>query len=348
MQAVMAAVAPYSATVLQTIKQIGVDDVVYYDMQTMPLERELLAAEVTKLAEYGLRMRIIECGPPIGRVVFGKSGRDREIEQFKRSLDHMGSLGVEILCYHFMPPVLADAMVVRTTNHAPARGGAPTTRFRAADVTDATVPHHEVPIPVEQVWDNLEYFLRRVLPAAEAAGVRLALHPDDPPLSPIAGLNRILSSVEAFDRLVDLSPSPMNGLTLCQGCFLEMGANLIAVAQRFRDRIQYIHFRDIAGVPTDFVETFPDDGPTDFVSVFRAFHEMDFRQPIRVDHVPRLAVEGGGGNDGYGFIGHIYATGYLKGLLDATFGKASVSRWQPVEPARRADQYVGRPTGHGR
>lgn len=337
-------VLPYQEDNLRAAKQLGVDHIVYYDMKTMPLELAALRAEVERLARLELKLTVIECGPPIDRIVLGKEGRDEQIAQFQRSIEHMGTTGVEVLCYTFMPQVMEDNMVVRTTYSARARGGAATSAFRFADVSDATVPHRETPIASEAMWDNLEYFLKGVIPAAEHAGVKLAMHPDDPPLTPICGLNRIMSSVESFDRLLAISSSPANGITLCQGCFLEMGADLPQMVQRFNDRIHYVHFRDVAGVPADFVETFPDDGPTDFLSVFRAFREIGSASPIRVDHVPRLAIEDGS-NDGYGFVGHAYATGYLKGLLESVYGKSTATCWQNVPADERATVYGVPPDG---
>jgi len=333
------AVVPNRTENLVTAKQIGVDHIVYYDMHTMPLGPDL-KSEVERLRRLDLNLSVVECGPPIGRIVLGKDGRDRQIEQFKRALHDMGQNGIEILCYNFMPQVLDDAMVVRTSYATPARGNAPTTAFRMADVTSATVPHSEASVSVEAMWDNLEYFLRAIIPAAEGAGVKLAMHPDDPPLSPLCGWNRIMSSVESFDRLISISASPVNGIALCLGCFMEMGEDPVAIAQRFREHIHYLHFRDVAGVTTDFVETFPDDGPTDFLRIFRALKDLGCKSPIRVDHVPRLAVEGGM-NDGYGFLGHLYATGYLKGLLESVFGKPVLDRWANVLPDQRASAYPG-------
>lgn len=334
-------VMPYQDANLRAAKQIGVDHIVYYDMKTMPLELSTLRAEVERLKRLDLKLTVIECGPPIDRIVMGKDGRDEQIAQFQRSIEHMGRTGVEVVCYTFMPQVMDDNMVVRTSYEARARGGAVTSAFRASDVSAATVPHNETAISSEAMWDNLEYFLKRVLPVAEQFGVRLAMHPDDPPLTPICGLNRIMSSVESFDRLVNISSSPANGITLCQGCFLEMGADLPEMVRRFKERIHYVHFRDIAGVTRDFVETFPDDGPTDFVAVFKAFRDIGSNSPIRVDHVPQLAIEGGG-NDGYGFVGHAYATGYLKGLIESVYGKSTRIRWPEVPPEQRASTYVAR------
>src|ERR1700685_688145 len=332
-------VVPYMEQNLRAAKQLGVDDIVYNGPPGTARDYPMLRREVERLRRMGLKMTILEGAVPIDRIVLGKAGRDAQIDEVRRTMGSMGRLGIEVLCYNFMPPVLDGEMVVRTTYDASARGGAQTSAFRLADVTSTTVPHTEKPLPSERMWENLEYFLGAVIPAAEDAGVKLAMHPDDPPISPICGLNRIMSSVESFDRLLSINSSPSNGITLCQGCFLEMGADLSAIIRKFKDRIHFVHFRDIAGTSDDFVETFPDDGPTDFCAVFETFKEVGYDGPIRVDHVPRLSVEAGA-NDGYGFIGHAYATGYLKGLLDSVFGKPGVARWSQVPAKERAKQYV--------
>jgi mannonate dehydratase len=332
-------VLPYTEENLRCAKQLGVDDIVYNGLPKEPFELATMRREVEMLRRFDLKLTVLEGALPMDRIVMGKEGRDLQIAQFQRSLEAAGRLGVEVVCYNFMPAVREGEMVVRTTYSATARGGAQTSAFRLADVTQATVPHGEAPIADELMWENLEYFLRSVIPAAESAGVKLAMHPDDPPLSPICGLNRIMSRVEAFDRLVAISSSPVNGITLCQGCFLEMGADLSEMVRRFDKRIHFVHFRDVAGVTRDFVETFPDDGPTDFVSVFETFKSVGCTSPIRVDHVPRLAIENGT-NDGYGFVGHAYATGYLKGLLEPVFGKPGAARWRDVPAERRASKYT--------
>ena len=332
-------VLPYAEVNLRTAKQLGVDDIVFNGVPQEPIEYPSLRDEVERLKRLGLKLTVVEGALPIDKIVLGEEGRDEQIAHFQRVIEAMGRLGVEVLCYNFMPQVGNDAMVVRTTYGAPARGGAQTSAFRLADVTSAMAPNDQPHIGGEAMWDNLEYFLKRVIPAAEHAGVKLAMHPDDPPMSSLCGLNRILSSVGAFDRLVAMSSSPTNGITLCQGCFLEMGADLSDMIRRFQDRIHFVHFRDVAGITSDFVETFPDDGPTNFIPVFETFKEVGCASPIRVDHVPRLAVEAGP-NDGYGFLGHVYATGYLKGLLESVYGKPSTQRWRNLPVDKRAATYT--------
>jgi len=306
----------FNATNLQLLKQVGIDHFVYYNMHGMPMDLESLAETQRTVERAGLNLSVIEGGPPIDRIVLAKEGRDQQIEEYKRALLHMGKLGIRVLCYNFMPQVGDMAMVVRTNFRHAERGGAWTSRFRLSDVTDKTVPHQEFPTSDEQMWDNLEYFLRQVVPIAEAAEVKLAMHPDDPPLSPLCGLARIVRSVENFDRLLSIVDSPVNGLTLCQGCFAEMGCHLPDVIRHFAGRIHFVHFRDVAGTPHDFYETFPDNGPRDMLEVLRTYRSVGYQGFARVDHVPLLATESGN-YDGYGMHGHIFAIGYWRGLLQA-------------------------------
>jgi mannonate dehydratase len=308
--------SPPTETRLRTLKQLGADYAVHYDMHGMPDDFDALAALRDHYERFGLPMKVAEAGPAIDRIVMGKEGAAAQIEEYKRILRHLGRLGVEVVAYNFMPQVTEDAMVVRTRFDATTRGGARTSAFRLADLRPDTVPHEETPIANERMWDNLEGFLRAVLPAAEDAGVRLAMHPDDPPLSPICRLERIMGSTAAFDRLLAISPSPSNAMTLCLGCFAEMGADLVGLVDRYRGRFPYVHVRDIKGPLEDFVETFPDDGQNDLVAVFRRLKETGFDGFVRSDHAPQLASDPGDPDtpEGYGLQGHIFAMGYLRGL----------------------------------
>ena len=142
------------------------------------------------------------------------------------------------------------------------------------------------------------------------------MHLDDPPTSPMGGLQRIMSSVEDYDWLLAANPSKANGITYCIGCFAELGCNLEGLIDKWSDRIHFVHFRNISGCLDDFVETFPDDGDVDLLNVLRKLKEVGFTGCIRPDHAPKLSgeyVE----IEGYGFQGHIFTAGYLRGLLTA-------------------------------
>ena len=314
-----AVITPPTDTNLRLLAQLGVVDLVYYDMHGMPTSLDDLSAEIARVKQCGLNITAIEGGPPIDKIVLGLEGRDAQIEIYKQALASMGKLGIRTLCYNFMPQITADAMVIRTSYATPERGGALTSSFNLAQLDHARQTK-EAPTSDEQMWANIEYFLRRIIPAAEAADVKLAMHPDDPPLSPIWHLSRIMSSVENFERLFELAPSAYNGLTFCQGCFAELGVDLIATIHRFAPRIHFVHCRDISGPVHNFRETFPDNGPTNLPEVFKAYHEIGYKGLIRSDHVPQLITEQGH-NSGYGLHGNIFAVGYIKGLMEPIFGK---------------------------
>ncbi|MBN9023741.1 MAG: mannonate dehydratase [Rhizobiales bacterium] len=314
--------APPTEPRLRALRQLGADYAVHYNMDDLPDDLAALRKISDHYARFDLPLKVAEAGPAIDRIVLGKDGAAEQTERYKRIVGHLGKVGVEVVAYNFMPQVSEDAMVVRTSFDAVTRGGARTSGFRLADVSDATMPHGETPIPAERMWDNLERFLRAVLPAAEAAGVRLALHPDDPPITPLCRLERIMGSTESFDRLLSISSSPANAITFCIGCFAEMGADLPALVARYRDRMPYVHVRDIRGTPDDFIETFPDDGQSDLVAIFRALHETGFDGFIRSDHAPQIATDDDDAPDGYNMQGHIFALGYLRGLDRATAAAA--------------------------
>ena len=153
----------------------------------------------------------------------------------------MGKLGVEVWCYEWMPVL----NWMRTSTAAPARGGAVVTGFDNELIKDAPLTYAGE-VTEEELWDNLQYFLNKVLPVAEEAGVKLAMHPDDPPLSPIRGMGRIMRSIENYQRLIDMAPSPSNGICLCQGNFTLMTDDLPGAIRHFgeQDKIHFVHFRD--------------------------------------------------------------------------------------------------------
>lgn len=175
-------------------------------------------------------------------------------------------------------------------------------------------------VSAEALWSNLTRFLDRLLPIAEEAGVALAMHPDDPPLSPLRGLERIMVHPDAFERLVDLAPSKANGICFCQGNFAAMGVDVPATIRRLGSHIRFVHVRDVKGTPDHFIETFHDEGPTDMYEAIRAYGEVGFDGVMRPDHVPVLAGETG--EAGYTMMGRLFAVGYMRGLIEAA-GKAA-------------------------
>lgn len=175
-------------------------------------------------------------------------------------------------------------------------------------------------MPEEKLWETLDYFLKAVVPVAEEANVQLAMHPDDPPLSPVRGLGRIMRSVENYQRLLDMYPSPMNGIALCQGNFTLMTDDLPSVIRHFgrQKKIFFVHFRDVRGTVEKFVETFHDEGKTNMLECMRAYRDIGFEGVLRPDHV--LTMEGDSNEHaGYSSIGRLFAIGYVKGLREAVY-----------------------------
>ncbi len=310
-------VTPFSDENLQLAAQVGATDIV----STYPgLRPDVLLGIRERVNAWGLRLSVIERHVPTLDFIHGTERCSAQIEDFKTLMRNMGEAEVPVLCYSWMP----DDDWQRTSLRANERGGALVTEFdiRDPDTFESVTGFDfqaEKPTSAARLWENLERFLNEVIPVAEDAGVKLAMHPDDPPISLLRGQDRIMHTPEAFERLVGLIDSPSNGICFCQGSFAscEAGYDIPSLIHRLAPHIVFAHFRDVIGAVPYFRETFQDNGKTDMAACMRAYSDAGIDCPIRPDHVPTLVGES---NDfpGYHMLGRLWAVGYMRGLMDGS------------------------------
>jgi mannonate dehydratase len=296
--------------------QIGVEHAVVHTLEIgdgrRPHEFDEILSMYNRFADNGFELSVFEGGVPVTDTTrLGLEGREEEIERFKELIRSCGRLDVPVICYDWM----AGLRWARTSDRIPARGGSFTTGYDDADMNRGPRPP-AADVDRETLWENLEYFLEAVVPVAEEAGVRLGLHPDDPPRDEVRGVPRIAHSVENFERIMNLYPSESNAITFCQGNFAAMGVDVPETIRRLGDHIAFVHFRDVYGDADEFVETWHDDGPTDMLAAIEAYDDVGFEGPARPDHVPTMAGEDNS-NPGYHSKGRLFAIGYMKGLLES-------------------------------
>lgn len=258
---------------------------------------------------YGITPLIVEPMPNCvhDHIKAGDDKRDESIDQVIKMLPIMRRLNIETICFNWM----AHIGWLRTSSDIVERGGALVTGFDFNDFKPTGAS-----ITAEQLWDNYKYFLDAVVPEAEKYDIKLALHPDDPPLPKLGDVSRIMISAKNIKKAIyDIHPSEILGVTMCQATFHMMGENVEQVIRDLADKIYFVHFRNAVGNKLKFRETFHDNGDLDMGKLILLYKELGLNVPVRVDHVPTLV-----GEDtevaGYAAMGRLFAIGYLKGLLE--------------------------------
>ena len=314
MQLGLGGMAAIQDQALDFLRQLGVDNLILH-VPDLPGEdhwefRDLLLWR-TRVEAAGLKLAAIENFPTkfYDKIMQGRPGRDEQIENVRTTIRNLGRAGIRIMGYHFMLN-----SVWRTEYSPRGRGGARVTIYDHELVKDAPVSAIGE-FDDEAIWANLTYFLKAIIPVAEEEGVVMALHPDDPPVPKIAGIARIIRSVEAYKRLIEIVPSPSNCLEFCQGTVAEMcsSAEQVYDAIRYfgsRKKIAYVHFRNVSRCVPKFEETFIDDGFVDMLQAMRVYKEVGFDGVMIVDHSPALT-----GDTPFGHGGQAYAIGYMKALI---------------------------------
>lgn len=264
---------------------------------------------IDRLLGYGVKPVVIEPLPNCihDHIKLGDSQRDESIEKAIQMLAVMDELDIHTLCFNFM----AGVGWTRTSGDLPERGGATVTGF---DLAAYQAP--DVSITEEALWENYRFFIEALAPHAQKHGIRLAMHPDDPPISPLGHVSRIMISCANIEKALALAGPDALGITLCQATYHLMGEDLFTVVPRLRDRIFFIHFRNVIGTKEHFRETFHDNGDLPMARLIRLYKDLGIDVPIRVDHVPTLPGEINTRHHGYAARARLFAIGYLKGLLE--------------------------------
>jgi mannonate dehydratase len=269
---------------LEFALQMGLEDVqmnLYNLPATMKdtgrLEFQDLLHLKTRAEDRGLRLIAIENVPIrfYNKIMLGNEGREQQLENMQETIRNMGRAGIPIFGYHFIA-----TGVWRTNNTTPIRGGAISNGFNTQLASKAPLSYDRV-YAEDEMWANYDWYMERILPVAEEYNVRMALHPDDPPVPILGGIPRLFRNFENFKRAMDTHPSPMHGLDYCHGCWSEMraGAGVMESIEHFgkQGRLFYIHFRDVKGACDDFTECFIDEGNSDMFKVMLKLKDVGFK-----------------------------------------------------------------------
>lgn len=271
---------------LMFAQQFGVNHIVAEAVMPSPdavdWNESVLAGLRNRVEKAGLELIGIENLPYLyQKAILGEPGRDEEIEVICRFIRNAGAAGISILRY----------------------------RWTVLDYN----PTNRIPNTDEQRWDHLTYFLERVIPVAEKAGVKMACHPDHLSLSALPDVPRILSSVEGLKRLLEIVNSPCNGLDFCQGTIAMMpGTDVIEAIRLFglKEKIFLVHLSNPKGRLSSLTEVFMDEGDTDILRALQTYREVGFDGAIRPVQPPEIVDD-----TDWGHKGKAFAVGYLRALL---------------------------------
>ena len=327
MKIILGAIKEFNDDALIMARQLGAEG---FHFNTPPIatsdENYWTERSLRWLREYTekfeLKLEMIENVPIrfFDKILLGLQGRDEQIENYIKTLQNMGKVGIPILGHHFCP-----TWAWRTTIREPYRLGATVSAYDHSlheDMPNAYTQSKDhmvrqnpdlTPPTQADLWNNFTYFAKAVLPEAEKAGVKLITHPSDPPLSPVAGVDRIFISPDDFRRAEKIANSPAWGINFCMGTFSQLGGEetVLEMIREFgpKNRIHMVHFRDVRGTVEKFSECFLGEGRYDPAVIMRALKEYGYEGIMLDDHVPFITSD-----TRWGHTARAYTFGYLKGL----------------------------------
>lgn len=265
--------------------------------------------------QWGLRLTALENVPThfYDHIMLGGPRRDEQIENMIQTVRNIARAGIPIFGYNWMPSH------VWRTPPATIRGGARATAFdlKIADELPLT---HGREYSEDEMWENLELWIRTITPIAEEEGIRLGIHPCDPPVEKLGGIPQLMRSFAAYKRLIEIYPSEANGIEFCQGTFSEMTDDIYEMIRYFgsRQKILYVHFRNVSGPVPAFHEEFVNTGYVDMYKAMKIYHEVGFDGFFIDDHVPHTH-----GDTPWGHRGRAFANGYIQALIESVTKQAA-------------------------
>jgi mannonate dehydratase len=308
---------------LRFAKQIGVEFVTvgttggtYETFSTIKRRVEAAGLKVTNIGNTSVHN--------MPEVTLNLPGRDQKIEEYKEYLRNLGKAGIAYTTYAHMGNGIWSSANETT------RGGAVARAFHASTAEGHWMSETFKPpltygrkFTKEELWENYTYFIKQVVPIAEENGIRIGIHPDDPPMPELGGVPRcIFGNFDGYVRALEIANSPNVGVCLCCGTWMEggdlMGKNVFDAAREFAKmgKLWKIHFRNVTSPVPDFVETYVDGGYTDMKKLMRTLVDIDFRGILIADHVPRMV--------GDRRTGWAFSIGYIRALYDmATSAKGA-------------------------
>jgi mannonate dehydratase len=323
----------YTDDNLRFAKQMGVTHVVTH----LPGEADLPSArdgywsydDLLRLRRHiqshGLEHAAIENFPPRhwDRILLGAPGREAQMENLKKTIRNMGKAGIPCMGYYFSlagvwgrvqgPFARGGAVSVGyLEDQAPEQTPIPFGEAWGAKVSDDPPSGDIGTVTREEMWERLAYFLENLVPVAEEAGVRLAAHPDDPPIPVLRGTARLVTHPDHYQRLLDLVPSRCNALEFCQGTIAEMpNSDVYDAIRRYasQGKICYVHFRNVVGKAPNYKEVFLDEGDVDMQAALKIYLECGYDGVVIPDHTPGVACAAPW------HAGMAYALGFLRATL---------------------------------
>jgi mannonate dehydratase len=308
---------------LRRVRQLGVTYVCMGGPKLPWTESEIRARQ-ERLESNGLRLFLMMfSGFP--NAIYGRPGRDEDIEKVLQSIRAAASARLPVMEYNFYAHRAIEGYYQEE-----GRGGAGLTAFDYDKIKDLPALPEEGAHTLDEMWANATYFVKAVIPEAEKRGVRLALHPNDPPAPVSRGSGQIMSTLEGWKRYMDIVRSPSNGITFDCGVTRELGQDPVEVCRYFgsRDCINHVHFRNVrTRVPREkYTEVFLDEGEVDMFAVMKELVRQKYPRLIYPEHPPHMDADREHpfkGISSQRYTGFAYTVGYARAMLQASLASTS-------------------------